>query len=517
MNSQKTKNIWTSDLAVIGYISAFTVLLHIIAIEGFGFFRDEFYYISCSEHLSFGYVDHPPLSILLLKIIRLLFGDSVIALRILPVLGSGAVVFMTGLIARELGGGRFAMLLAAIASFAHMGNFFLYSFYSMNFLDQLFWLALIYIFIKIIKSDDPALHKKYWLLFGIIAGLGLQNKISVLFIGFAIFAGLVLTSHRVHFKNKYLWFGAGIAGVIFLPYIIWNMVNGWPTLEFMHNARAIKMTSVTPIEFINHQINHNNIVNILIWPVGLIFFFFHKPAKTYRIFGFMYISLLLLMMFQQAKPYYMAGIYPLLFAGGAVMWETWLKKGWKKFLRPVVTTAIVIPTFFLMPLTLPILSVDSTLKVLEMAGLNADSGENHEIGPLPQHFADMHGWPEMVEKVAGVYNRLTPEEKKECIIFATNYGVTGAINFLGKKYNLPRAYSNHNSHFFWPPEKDSGKIIIIIGGSKEDHIKNFREVTEMARTRHPYAMPYESNKPIYICRDLKHPLDKIWPSIKKFI
>ncbi|MCP5047360.1 MAG: glycosyltransferase family 39 protein [bacterium] len=511
--NNNSKNIWLSDYMIIGYFSFFTLILHLIAIEGFGYFRDELYYISCSEHLDFGYVDHPPFSIILLKLIRIILGDSVIAIRLLPVIGAAVFVFMTGLIAKELGGKKFSLALASATAIAPVGNFFMYSIYSMNFLDHLFWIALIFIVLKIINTNNP----KYWLWFGLTAGIGLQNKISVLFLLFGIAVGILLTKERKHLKSKHLWLGAGIAGLIFLPYIIWNMAHGWPTLEFMHNARTMKMAAVSPLSFLKDQILHNNPATLLVWITGLWFFLFNEKGKKYRLFGWMYVSIFLLFIIQQAKPYYLAAIYPVLFAGGAVMIESWLQKKEWRWPKPVLVPLILVSALFFAPIGLPILSRENTSKWLQMIGLDANSGENHKIGALPQHFADMHGWEEMVEKVAGVYNKLSAEEKKECIIYGSNYGVTGALNFMGKAHGLPPAFSGHNNHFFWRPEGFSGNILIAVGGSKKRLETSFDEVIEMDRTDCKYAMPYENNKPIYLCRGIKKPLNELWPNVKKFI
>jgi 4-amino-4-deoxy-L-arabinose transferase-like glycosyltransferase len=497
---------------IMAYFAVFNLVLHLVAIKSFGYFRDELYYISCSDHLSFGYVDHPPLAMLLLKIIRVLFGDSLIAIRFLPVLSGAAIVFLAGLLARELGGKKFSIILACSAAFAPLGNFFLFHIYSMNFLDHLAWMALFFICIRIIKTGEP----KYWLWFGIAAGLGLQNKISILFAGFGVLAGLPLTRQRKWFMNKYTWWGGLIAGVLFLPYVLWNFFHHWPTLEFMRNASMYKITAVSPLEFFKEQILYNNPVTLFVWLAGLWYFFFHREGKTYRLFGWMYVAIYLLFTLQQTKAYYLAPVYPILFAGGSVLIESWLRRGWK-WLRPAAVVFIMVPTLLLCPLTLPILPVEDTIRHGQWTGVTPGSGENHGMGPLPQLFADMHGWEELTEKVAGVYNSLSGEEKKECIIYGGNYGVTGAVNFFGKRYGLPPAFSGHNNHFFWPPRGYTGNVMIIIGGNKEDHEKSFREVVEVDRTDCYYCMPYENNKPIYLCRGITRSLEEIWPRVKHFM
>lgn len=514
-----SKRFWLSDFAIIGYIALAKLVLHLVAIQGYGYFRDELYYIACSDHLAFGYVDHPSLSIFLLKIVRLLFGDSLVAIRILPVISGALFVFFTGLIARELSGRKFAMILASIAAFAQGGNFFFFNIYSMNFLDLLFWLVCIFIIIRIIKTNNP----RNWLLFGLVAGLGLQNKISVLFLCFGIFVGVVLTNNRRYFKSRFLWLSGAVAGFIFLPYILWNVTNAWPTLEFMHNARTYKMAEVAPFEFLMNQILYNNPATLIIWLAGLWYFFFNKEGKKYRLFGWMYLSIYLLFTIQEAKAYYLAGAYPILFAAGAVFIETWLRKKKWRWPKSALVAFILIPTLIFCPVILPILPVETTAKLAQSLGIHNRSGENHREGILPQHFADMHGWENMVNTMAKVYRTLSPEEQSQCLIYVRNYGQAGAIDFFGKKYNLPNATCAHNNYWFWGPDDHKGEIVIIIGMSSnlqislEDLKLHFEKVDHAATIRCKYCMPYENNRPIFICRGFKGSIQKIWADEKFYI
>ncbi|MCU0286766.1 MAG: glycosyltransferase family 39 protein [Acidobacteria bacterium] len=507
------KNFWQHDYMIMGYFAISLLILHLMAIKGYGYFRDELYYIACANHPALGYVDQPPLSIFLLMMIRYILGDSLTALRIIPVLCSTFFIFAAGIMTRELGGKKLAITLACAAAFAPLGNFFLFSIYSMNFLDILSWSALILIVIRIIKTGNP----KYWLLFGLIAGLGLQNKISVMFIGFGIIIGVLLTPWRKHLKSKYLWYGTGMAMLIFLPYILWNIAHSWPTLEFIKNASQYKNTHVSPIQFLLGQILYNNPFTLLIWLPGLWYFFFNKEGQKYRLFGWMYAAIYILFTLQHAKDYYLAGIYPILFAGGAVFLEKQFEKRQWHWPKPLLILLIISFSLYLCPITLPILSAERTVSFIKSLGLTGYAQERQRLGSLPQHFADMHGWEEMTEKIAKAYNTLSPGEKKSCIIYGNNYGEAGAVNFFGKKYGLPPAYSGHNNFYFWPPETVKADVIIIIGGSKEDHEKSVENVIEIDRTDCQYCMPYENNRPIYIGRGFKYSLEQIWPTVKKFI
>ncbi len=502
-------------------IAFFVIIAHVLVIRQYGYFRDELYYIACSDHPDFGYVDQPPFSLFLLKVVRLIGGDSLIAIRLLPALGAGLFVFMGGLFAFRLGGKSFAMTLAALAAAAPIGNFIVLHFYSMNFLDILFWQALILILIEIVRKPDPRL----WILFGFMAGVGLMNKISVLFPLFGMMVGLVMTKQRFELKRASFWAGMGIAGVIFLPYIIWNIANGMPTLEFMNNARTYKMTSVNPLEFFQGQILYNNPATLLLWLPGLCYFFFHPEGKRYRVIGWIFVSIYILMTVQQGKDYYLAGAYPVLFAGGAVLLGKVLEKRRLLWPKPVLVIFLLIPTLLLCPMALPVLPVEKTVQYLQSIGISGQAGERHEMGLLPQHFADMHGWKEMAGVVIHVYEKLTPEEKERCFIFLRNYGEAGAVDFWGKKHGLPEASCMHNSYWFWGPPDSAKDMGIIMGESRdieesrEDLLTHFDEVEYAATFQHRYCMPYESSRHFFICRKMKKPfgLIELWKNERNFI
>ena len=503
---------FTSDLAVIGYIAGIKLILQLAAINGYGFFRDEFYYIACSQNPAFGYVDHPPLAMLLLRGIRAVLGDSIFAMRIVPALCGFLFVFMTGLIARELGGKKFAVVLASAAALAPVGNFFMHFYYSMNAWDHLFWLGCVYVLIKIVKTGNNRL----WLLFGLLVGLGLQNKISILFLGFGLAVGFLLTPARKHLKSKYLWMGLFMALLIFSPFIIWNMNNDWAHLEFMNNAQTYKNYAVLPGEFLFGQILYNNPVTLPIWVVGILFLLFNREAQKYRFFGWMFLSLFILFMLQHAKDYYLSGAYPIVFAAGGVQFERWLSRVRWGGIKTVLVASVMICVIMFAPMALPILPVETYIDYANKVGVSGVQGENHEFGVLPQHYADMFGWEEIVVEVARVYNTLSPEEQKECAIFARNYGVAGAVDFLGKKHGLPDAISGHNSYYLWGTREYTGEIVIFMGGSHEDLLQYFDEVFEAGRTDCGYCMPYENDQPIFICRGIKGPISEFWLKVKSF-
>ena len=329
MNAQKTSRRWLREDGVFVGLLALTVLLLQFLTNGrYGAFRDEFYYLACGENLAWGYVDHPPLIALLARLTRLL-GDSLFALRLLPALANSALVLLTGLIARELDGGRFAQgLAAASVAFApiYLGTGGLLT---MNGFEQVFWTLGALLLARLFRREEP----KLWVPLGGVFGLGLLNKHSMLFFGFGLFVGLLLTRERRQFCSRWFWLGCAVAVLLFLPNLLWEIQTGWPTLEFMRNARLYKNSPVTPGEFVLQQILQLSPPTLPLWLAGLGFLLFAPNGKPYRPLGWMFVMLFVVFMATQAKAYYLAPIYPMLFAAGGVANRQWEQGGRRGMLR----------------------------------------------------------------------------------------------------------------------------------------------------------------------------------------
>lgn len=495
-------------------IAAIALLFHFFVnlSGGYGYFRDEFYYLACSDRLAFGYVDHPPLSILLLWLNRAVLGDSIFALRFLPAVASAVLVFVTGLIVREFNGRTFAQTIASVTVFIAGVYLSIGSFYSMNAFEPLCWIGSAYIVIRILNTGNDRL----WLAFGAIAGLGLQNKHSMLFFGFALISALVLLK-RSTLESRYFWFGGIIAFLFFLPNVIWMAMHDWATFEFMRNAQQWKNAPMSSIEFFSAQILLQNPITIFIWMTGLFALLFQRELKRYRAFGIAFLLLFILFVVQRGKPYYLSPIYPILLAAGAVYLEHLMKhRGWRILLRGY-SILVVCFGIALIPLASPIMPIEIYICYERAIGLSAPKMERHGYTILPQIFADRFGWNEMVSATADVYHSLTPEEKRRTVIYAQNYGEAGAIDFLGDAYGLPDAVSGHNNYWLWGNQNPAADIVIIIGGQKEDHQEVFTSVNIAKMHSNPYAMPYETDLPIYICRGPSMPLDQLWDRVKHYI
>jgi len=510
----KVKNLdLTSSSSILIYFALIRFLLLILFAGNYGIFRDEYYYIECSKHLDWGFVDQPPLCAFILFVSRALFGESILAIRIFAYTASSITIFVSGLIARELGGGKFAQSLSALAVIfcpVILGGG---SYFSMNAFDVLLSSLFFYFLIRLIKTENL----KLWIVIGLICGIGLENKLTFLFLGFGLAVGLTLTKNRKYFLSKELWIGGAIAFLIFLPNIIWQMKNNFPTLEFMRNASTRKNTSLDFLDFFRGSLMELNPIYIILLVTAFYFLFLHKEGKRFAMFGWSYISIFIVFVLNSGKPYYMGVLYPMIIAAGVVGADLLIEKYLRNWVRYALVI-ILIPSFIVItPFAVPILHVDTFIKYSNALGIKPASGERSRLGILPQFFADRFGWEQMVQQTAEVYNKLSPDEKSKVVIAGQNYGEAGAVSYYREKYGLPPAISPHNNYWLWKyPENYTGEVMIIIGGDLEDNKEFFEEVEVAASHYNKYGMPYE-NVNIYICRKPKIKLGEAWGKIKNFI
>ncbi|HSE41086.1 MAG TPA: glycosyltransferase family 39 protein [Acidobacteriota bacterium] len=509
MNSRQDDSI----TKVLVLISLAKVIFHVATSQGYGYFRDEFYYIACSEHLAAGYVDQPPLSIFLLWLSRSILGDSLFAIRFLPAVAGGLTIWFTGKIARELGSSTFGVILSTLAVFAvpsYLGN---NHYYSMNSFDILCWTAGTFVFLRILKEGKP----RDWILLGIILGLGLLNKISVLWFGAGIFVGLLLSPSRKYFLTPWPWIAGLIAVILFSPYVIWQMQNDWPTLEFMRNATQDKMATTPPMQFMLGQIDEMNPFLLPIWLIGLLFYFVLPGGRRYRACGWIYITVFaILILNQKSRPGYLGPAYPMLFAAGATTIADWIDAFRVHWLKPVIAAIVIVAGIVVVPFAVPVLPVESYIAYAKKMGVAPSTEENKEIGELPQFYADMFGWDAHITELTRIWNQFSPEDQKRCKIFGSNYGQAGAINFLGRKHGLPAAISSHNNYWLWGPGDFTGECLITMGGSAEQKKRFFENAEPVGKIDCKYCMPYEDNKVVYLCRHVKGPVNEVWKQIKHY-
>jgi hypothetical protein len=509
-------NRWLGPLAVGMYFASATLLLHFAFNGGYGYFRDELYFMACGEHLAWGYPDHAPMVALMAKMSRALLGDSLFAIRFFPAVAGAAKVFLTALLVREFAGERsagrsFAAFLACLCVLCAPVYLAIDNLLGMNALEPVFWMLCVYFAVLAVKREEP----RYWLWLGVFAGLGLMNKHSMVFFGVALVAGVLLTKARKVFLNRWFWIGGLIAFLIFLPNIIWEQQNNWATLELLQNVqKSGKNVVLSPLEFIWQQIFMLGPPAALVWGAGIWYFLAGKNGKRFRFLGICYLVLLVLMIFLKAKNYYLAPIYPMLFAAGAVWWQEITERiRVLRFAKPALPLLILAFTAVALPMVLPVLPVEKLISYQEAVGFKPPKSEVSHEGVLQQVYADQFGWEEMVEKVAAYYNSLPPEEREKTAIYGNNYGQAGAIDFFGGKYGLPKSISPHQSYFLWGPRNYTGESVIVLGDSLEGVREDCRSAEVVGEVTHPYTLSYEKYSIIH-CHDTKKPLPEIWPGLK---
>jgi 4-amino-4-deoxy-L-arabinose transferase-like glycosyltransferase len=267
MTDGTTREIRRANAILLSLALVYFLLEWIPSFFGtYGYFIDELYYVACSERLAFGYVDHPPLSVFLLRLVRALIGDSLVALRLVPSLAGAATVLLTGLLARRLGAGVFGQALAAGAAMAGSMYHVMFSSYSMNSLSLLMWTVCFWILVEIERREEPRL----WMAFGAVAGLGLENKHTFVLLALGLAVGLVLTPARCHLRSRWLWIGLGIAILLLLPNLLWQQANGWPSLEFYRNADLYKNVPTPPLEVLKQQVLGMNPAALPVWLAGVV-------------------------------------------------------------------------------------------------------------------------------------------------------------------------------------------------------------------------------------------------------
>ena len=508
--NQKSWLLGTGSLVAVA--AALKLLLHLYAGRHYGFFVDELYYLDCARHLAWGYVDQPPLIALVAKIARTLFDHSLSGIRLPAALAGAATVLLTGLLARELGGGRFAQGLAALCFLLAPGVLAIDHFLSMNAFEPLLWMGCALVVIRIVRSGNSRL----WIWIGLLAGIGLENKHSMLIFGFGLIAGLLLTRERRILSTRWLWIGGLLAFLIFLPNLVWNIQHHFPFLELQANIRRSgRDIPLTPLAFFAQETLAMLPLSLPIWLAGLWYLFFHRDGKTYRALAWAWTISAAIVVALSPRVYYLFAAYPLLFAAGGVAWERWLATPRLQWIKPAYATLMILMAALLAPTLLPLLPPETYIRYAERTHLQQPRIETAKLGPLPQLFADQFGWPEMAATVAGAFNTLPPEVRAKTCIFTQNYGQAGAIDFFGPQYGLPQAISGHQSYFLWGPRGCTGESVIVLAGRRQTLESEYASVRKIARVDHPYSMPYE-HFDVYYCQNLKSPVSEVWPHVKNW-
>ncbi len=485
---------------------------------GWGYFRDEFYYIVCGRRLAWGYVDHGPLVAVQARLSEMLFGRSPAGLRLLSGLAGAARVLLTGMLAWALGGRRPAQALAMLGVATTPQYLGTDGYLSMNSFESLFWMGALLVLLRMERSGSP----RRWLWFGAISGLGLLNKPSMTFFLLATLGALLLTPQRKLLRTPWLLAALALMLAIVAPYFLWQIHHQFATWQFLRNGQIEGKTIVlSPPRFVLAQLLQMGPQNLLLWGVGLVYLL--RRAAT-RWLGVMFLLFFFGMMLMHAKDYYVAPVYPVLYAGGGLAWAYLFRNSPRvredrTWAFPVLETVFVLVSVALLPMSTPLLTPGgwvryaTALHLIELKGGN----ERGNTAVLPQFFADRFGWQEEVDAVTRVFRSLSPEDQKRTVILATNYGEAGALDFLGR--GLPPARSGHNNYWLWGPGERPGEVVILIEDTTAEHLQQYFDSVQEVGTmdNSEWEMPWEKDASIWLLRGPHQSLQQLWPEKKNYL
>ena len=477
--------------------------VHLPLIERYGYHRDELYFIDCGRHLALGYVDHAPFVPWIAALSGWLFDHDLAGLRIFSVFAGAAATLLTGLLARELGGRGGAQLLAGFCvviapAYLRMGKILCIPSF-----ELLWWTLAAWLLARRIRTGDLRL----WLPVGAALGLGLLTKHSTLLWGLGLAIGTIASPLRRDLRTRWPWMGVAIALLLFFPNVVWQIENGWPTLEFIRAARQGMLAQVGRELFLLGQLLYMSPFTIPVWGAGLVRLLRHRERDEH-VFGWAFVVVLGLLLTTRAKPYYLAAAYPVLFASGAVAFEALFARRRWRWAMPVTITGLGVAAALAVVVSLPVMSLERTDRVAQRL-----FGAIVPAVALTHDLHDEHGWPEQVAQIARYYKEL-PAADQRIILLAGNYGEASAVHFFGPAHGLPRAYSGHMTHYFWADGDLDAPRALAWGLPRAKLDELFFDVHEVGRVQHALAM--ESDVPIYDCRNPKRPLTEAWPDLRWF-
>src|SRR5467141_3752809 len=517
-NNQKA-SFFADGMLIVVVFGVANFLLHLYFNNRYGYFRDEFNYMACGDHLAWGYVDHPPLIPFLIRLSRLLLGDSLRSIRFIPALASSLLIVQTAAIARKLGGRRYALLLSAICALIAPQYLSNGSLLGTNCLEPILWMGCAYFAILAIQRNDP----RYWLWFGVVAGIGLEEKYSIALFGLGLVVGLLLTEQRRVFLNKWIWLGGFAALLIFLPNVLWNIKYDWPFLQLIRAIRAEGRDVVLgPFPYFFQQTLLVNPLTAPIWLVGFFALLFSMRPKPYRALGWCYVVCYTAFFVLHGKNYYLAPVYPMLLASGAVVIESAIHRAGNvsphcQGLKLAIVVVLLASGAHLAPVVVPVLSPDGFLAYTKYLPFKLPVMEHsHARAALPQWYSDQFGWKEIADEAAVAWNRIPAAERRDCGIFAQDYGQAGAIDFFGRRQGLPPALSGHQTYFLWGPRGYSGNCMIVLDDRREVLERLWEHVEYVGTSAdNPYAL--EKQIDVFLCKGAKFgTLTLLWPELKRW-
>jgi hypothetical protein len=494
MKSSRTDNY------ILVAIATGVFLLHLATNGQYGFHRDELQTLDDARYLDWGFVAYPPLTPFFGRLSQWLFGNWLVGARVFPALSQAVVIVLGGLMARELGGGRRAQVMAALAVAAAPVSLAAGALLQYVAFDFLWWVLLAWLVMRLIRTNDERL----WLAIGATMGLGMMTKYTMLFLVAGLAVGLLLTGGARYLKSRWLWIGVALSLLIFLPHAIWQFQHHFITFDFLQFIHARDIRIGRTRDFLPEQLWIGaNLFTIPLWIAGLIYYF-RREGKRFRAVAWMFIVPLVLFTIAKGRGYYLAPAYPMLLAAGSVRLDQWLARLQPARSRAVtfaVIAVIAISGALMTPATLPITPIGS--KWFNRSG----------------DFREEVGWNDLAANVARIYRSLTPQERAHAGILAANYGEAGAIGMYREQFGLPRAISGTNSYWLRGYPDPPPQTLIVLGLGRDDVDSLFEHCDLVAHNTNRYGVKNEESEDhpdIFVCHNLRRSWPDFWQHFRHF-
>lgn len=498
-----------------GFVLALGALvLHAATAARYGYFRDELYFIACSTHLAWGYVDQPPLVAIAAWLSRP-FGYALLALRFMPILSAALTVALVVELTRELGGGAFARWAAGALALLLPAYLLLGNVLTTTSLEPLTWTLAVYCALRLVRSDGS---RRWWLALSLVFVFALYAKYSIGLLGLALVLGLLLTPQRRVLSDSRFLAAAAITLLLLLPNLLWLSAHGWPIIEVLRGDALHRPPFQTGLAlehhglaanaatFLTEQLIYTNPLAAPIWIAGIVAPFVVRSLRDARFISLAALLALCAALALDAKGYYVIGLYGSLTALGCV----WLERA-PVLARGALVSAALALGILAAPFALPVLPVNRLI-AYEIALHMTSASQPRLVQPV---FAEEFGWRELARDVARVYDRLPPAQRSHATIYADTYGDAAALDFFGPRYGLPPAISTQNSFYLWGPGRNDGTTLVAVGATHVARLRRYyRHVRLVATSFNKYRWIVEGPSPIYLCTSTVAPLERIWPYLR---
>jgi len=499
---------------IVIFMALFSVAIHLLVANNLEYNRDEMLYFTLGQHPAFGYDSVPPMIGWAAWLMEHTFGYSLFAVRLIPALLSGVMVILVAAIAGELGGNSYAKVLAGIGFLISVFALRTFSLFMPVYIDIVFWTIIFYLIIRYVNTYSG----KMLILLGIVAGLSMLNKYLIAILFLSLLIVIPFTEYRKMFRDKFFWYAIAGGFLVFLPNLVWQIVNHLPVINHMAELQKTQLVYVNKLSFLTDQVIMPFFASFLTIS-GIIYLISNKDVRRYRFLGIVIMLVVFIIMLLRGKSYYTIGVFPFLIAAGAVSYEKWLSRTWIRIAFPVMLVLLTIP---FLPMGLPVFKTKGLITYFKnvetkfgiVIGRKFEDGSIHS---LPQDYADMLGWEELTQVTSKAYEQIV--DKKAAFIYGENYGETAAINIIGKKYGLPDPVSFSESFQYWAPKKfnpDITSIVYINHAPPGEDVKTlFRKISVIGSITNPDSREFGTT--VYLCQDPVQSFNEFWTAmLKKF-